>query len=61
MERSGDGLCDPSKYETVLSRIPLGRFAQTEDLIGPAVFLASEASNYVTGHILFVDGGWLAQ
>jgi gluconate 5-dehydrogenase len=52
---------DPVKYETVISRIPLGRFAETEDLIGPAVFLASEASNYVTGHILFVDGGWLAQ
>ncbi len=54
-------LQDPGKYETVLSKIPLGRFAETEDLIGPAVFLASEASNYVTGHILFVDGGWLAQ
>jgi NAD(P)-dependent dehydrogenase (short-subunit alcohol dehydrogenase family) len=52
---------DPVKYETVISKIPLGRFAQTEDLIGPAVFLASDASNYVTGHILFVDGGWLAQ
>jgi len=54
-------LDDKEKYETIINIIPLKRFALTEELIGPVVFLASEASNYVTGHILYVDGGWLAQ
>jgi NAD(P)-dependent dehydrogenase (short-subunit alcohol dehydrogenase family) len=40
-----------------LARIPLNRWADPEDIVGPTVFLASAASNYVTGHILFVDGG----
>ncbi len=40
---------------------PMGRPGHAEELVGPAVFLASEASSYVTGHILCVDGGWLAQ
>ncbi|HUJ10821.1 MAG TPA: SDR family oxidoreductase [Verrucomicrobiae bacterium] len=43
-----------------LSRIPAGRWGKPEDLIGAAVFLASPASDYVTGHVLFVDGGWTA-
>jgi NAD(P)-dependent dehydrogenase (short-subunit alcohol dehydrogenase family) len=42
------------------SRIPWGRAGEPEDLAGAAVFLASRASDYVTGHSLFVDGGWLA-
>lgn len=41
-------------------RIPLGRWAEPEDLIGAAVFLSSSASDYVTGHTLVIDGGWLA-
>lgn len=40
------------------SRIPAGRWGKPEDLIGAAVFLASAAADYVTGHVLFVDGGW---
>jgi 2-deoxy-D-gluconate 3-dehydrogenase len=44
----------------VLSRIPLGRPGVPNDLAGAAVFLASSASDYVTGQILFVDGGWIA-
>ena len=51
---------DPKKREWVLSRIPMKRVGQLEDLFGPIVFLASEASNFVNGHILVVDGGWLA-
>jgi NAD(P)-dependent dehydrogenase (short-subunit alcohol dehydrogenase family) len=51
---------DPVKREWVLSRIPMKRAGQLEDLFGPVVFLSSEASNFVNGHILVVDGGWLA-
>ncbi len=44
-------------YNEVTSRTPLRRVGNVKELIGPAVFLASEASSYVTGHTLFVDGG----
>jgi 2-deoxy-D-gluconate 3-dehydrogenase len=44
----------------ILSRIPLGRLATSEDLIGAAIYLASPASDFVTGQTLFVDGGWVA-
>lgn len=46
--------------ERILSRIPLGRLATPEDLVNAAVYLASPASDFVTGHTLFVDGGWIA-
>ena len=46
--------------KTVLGRIPLGRLGTTDDLIGAAIYLASAASDFVTGHTLFVDGGWVA-
>lgn len=45
----------------LLSRIPAGRWSTPDDLIGPAIFLASSASDYVTGAILPVDGGWLTR
>jgi NAD(P)-dependent dehydrogenase (short-subunit alcohol dehydrogenase family) len=48
------------RYERLKSRIPLGRVGKPEDLMGTAVYLASAASDYVTGHILTIDGGWLA-
>jgi len=44
----------------ILSKTPAGRWGTTQDLAGPAVFLASDASNFVNGHILYVDGGILA-
>lgn len=44
----------------ILSKTPANRWGKTEDLMGPAVFLASDASNFVNGHVLYVDGGILA-
>ena len=46
--------------EFILAKTPAGRWGTPEDLMGPAVFLASDASNFVNGHILYVDGGILA-
>lgn len=51
---------DPAFLRWVLERIALGRLASVEDLMGPAVFLASDASAMVTGSALMVDGGWTA-
>jgi len=52
---------DAGRSEQILQRIPAGRWGAPEDLAGPVVFLASAASNYVTGHVLVVDGGWMAR
>ena len=52
-------LAEPSKLEWVMSRIPMKRLGELEDLFGPVIFLASDASNFVNGHVLPVDGGWL--
>lgn len=51
---------EPVRREKLLSRIPMARFGRPEDLIGAAVFLASDLSNYVTGSTIAVDGGYLA-
>jgi NAD(P)-dependent dehydrogenase (short-subunit alcohol dehydrogenase family) len=53
-------LDDPEKRNWVLSRIPMARTGELDDFFGPVVFLASEASNFVNGHVLLVDGGWIA-
>jgi NAD(P)-dependent dehydrogenase (short-subunit alcohol dehydrogenase family) len=53
-------LARPEVREEVLSRVPMGRIAEVEDLMGAVVFLASDAASFVTGHVLTVDGGWLA-
>jgi NAD(P)-dependent dehydrogenase (short-subunit alcohol dehydrogenase family) len=54
-----DRLDRPGATEAEAKRVPLGRLGTPEDLVGPAVFLASNESTYVTGHTLFVDGGFL--
>lgn len=52
---------DETRNRQIMERIPAGRWGKPEDIAGAAVFLASPASDYVTGHILAVDGGWLAR
>jgi NAD(P)-dependent dehydrogenase (short-subunit alcohol dehydrogenase family) len=56
---SAPQLKDPAKLDWVLSRIPMKRLGALEDLFGPVIFLASAASDFVNGHVLSVDGGWL--
>ena len=52
---------DEVRNKAIMERIPAGRWGRPEDLGGAAVFLASSAADYVSGHILAVDGGWLAR
>ena len=58
-ERQPDGSRHPFD-QFIISKTPAARWGEPEDLMGPAVFLASDASNFVNGHILYVDGGILA-
>jgi len=51
---------NPERLESFMTRIPMGRVGETEDLVGPVIFLASDMSRYVTGITLPVDGGFLA-
>ena len=52
---------DPNRNRQILERIPAARWGEPSDLAGAAVFLCSRASDYVHGHILAVDGGWLSR
>jgi 2-deoxy-D-gluconate 3-dehydrogenase len=52
---------DPQREKAISERIPAGRWGEPTELGGAAVFLASRASDYVNGHILVVDGGWMAR
>jgi 2-dehydro-3-deoxy-D-gluconate 5-dehydrogenase len=52
---------NPDRMKSISERIPAGRWGAAEDLNGAVVFLASRASDYVNGHILTVDGGWMAR
>jgi NAD(P)-dependent dehydrogenase (short-subunit alcohol dehydrogenase family) len=54
-------LSDPARYKAFIEKIPMGRWGELDDIAGAAVFLASDASSFVTGTALFVDGGWTAQ
>jgi 2-deoxy-D-gluconate 3-dehydrogenase len=52
---------DATRSRQILERIPAGRWGSPDDVAGAAVFLASPASDYISGHVLVVDGGWLAR
>lgn len=52
---------DADRNAGIMARIPAGRWGKPEDFKGTAVYLASEASNYVTGEVMCVDGGWMAR
>lgn len=52
---------DPERCAAILSRIPAGRWGKPEDFKGPVVFLASAASDYMSGHTMLVDGGWMGR
>lgn len=61
---TADTLTEPhhaAYRESIIPRIPVGRWGKPEDMKGVAVFLASQASNYVSGEAIVVDGGWLAR
>ncbi|NNE75798.1 MAG: SDR family oxidoreductase, partial [Pricia sp.] len=52
---------DEERSKSILGRIPAGRWGEPEDFKGPIVFLASEASDYMTGTVMLVDGGWMGR
>ena len=52
---------DKTRNRQILERIPAGRWGEPEDIAGAAVFLASRASDYITGEVLVVDGGWMSR
>ncbi len=52
---------DPDRSRAILERIPAGRWGTADDVAGAAVFLSSPAADYVNGHVLVVDGGWMAR
>jgi 2-dehydro-3-deoxy-D-gluconate 5-dehydrogenase len=60
-DNTTDLRADPEREAAIRERIPAGRWGQPDDVVGAAVFLASAAAGYVNGHVLAVDGGWLAR
>lgn len=52
---------DSAREPAIRARIPAGRWGTPEDIAGAAVFLSAPASDYVTGHVLAADGGWLSR
>ena len=52
---------DETRIRQILERIPAGRWGEPNDIAGAAIFLSSRASDYVNGHILVVDGGWMGR
>jgi 2-deoxy-D-gluconate 3-dehydrogenase len=60
-DNTTDLRADVEREAAIRDRIPAGRWGRPEDLVGAAVFLAAASSDYVNGHVLAVDGGWLAR
>ena len=60
-DNTTDLRADPAREAAIRDRIPAGRWGRPDDIVGAAVFLASAAADYVNGHVLPVDGGWLAR
>ena len=54
---TSDALADPAFADQMKSRIPLGKWAMPEDIVGTTIFFASKASDFITGQILYIDGG----
>lgn len=52
---------DPTRLRQITERIPAGRWGRPEDFAGPALFLSSEASKYLSGEVIVVDGGWMGR
>jgi 2-deoxy-D-gluconate 3-dehydrogenase len=52
---------NPQRSSELLGRVPSGRFGKPSDIVGPLLFLASDASSHVHGHVLLVDGGWMGR
>jgi len=60
-DNTADLRADPDREPAIRGRIPAGRWGSPSDLVGAAVFLSSRASDYVNGHVLVVDGGWMGR
>lgn len=52
---------DEERMRTIMDRLPVQRLGTPEDMVGAAIFLSSKASDYIHGHVLLVDGGWMAR
>lgn len=60
-EMAAHVLADPVKSAELKGRVPAGRFGRPQDIVGPLIFLGSDASRHVHGHVLLVDGGWMGR
>jgi NAD(P)-dependent dehydrogenase (short-subunit alcohol dehydrogenase family) len=57
----GAGALDPALYPSTIGQVPMNRIGEPEEIVGPVLFLVSDAASFVTGHVLAVDGGYLAR